>query len=161
MVTQTRTIQVLLPYRGTPRINTKVQACAKCGCSETLSSLSAIWRDQFVSHSLMDIILCSLCSCLHLFKLKISTPSPGPCNRTSPTFITQGLHSLGTQQSWSPLVTPCTTLVWKHSLKVFLESELLCSFPCQKYTFTICGTYKITILQAWISLPRGQTKLKF
>lgn len=160
MVFQTSTIQILLPYRGTPRINTKVQACAKCGCSGTLSSLSAVRRDSSVSHSLMDII-CAPCAPAYIYSSwKSQPPSPGPSNRTSPTVIIPGLHSLGTQQSWSPLVAPCTTLVWKHSLKVFFESELFCSFPSQKYTFTICGTYKITILQAWISLPRGQTKLK-
>lgn len=54
----------------------------------------------------------------------------------------------------------CTIPDWKDSSKVFIESELPLSFPSQKQTSTTHGTYEITVLQPWISLPRGQTKLK-
>lgn len=71
MVIQTCTIWILLPYRGTLRINTKVQACAKCGCSETLSSLSATKGNSFTfPHGYYLILLVD--SSPHLFKLKIS-----------------------------------------------------------------------------------------
>lgn len=67
------------------------------------------------------------------------------------------LYSLGTVESVRSLVTACTILIQKDLTNEFFEPEQLSSFPIQNNTFEICGMYKITISQAWISLPRGQT----
>lgn len=54
-------------------------------------------------------------------------------------------------------MTARTILVRKDLSNGFSEPEHLCSFPIQKSTLPIRGTYKIIIPQAWISLPRGYT----
>lgn len=61
----------------------------------------------------------------HLFKLKISIPIS---NRTSPTFINQGLHSLGTLQCVKPFVP---FLIGRTPQKYLLSLNSLSASPAK------------------------------